>query len=170
MDLVSLLLAVAGVLAIVLVCWLAGGMGKAVIDAEAARECLRHDEPDFVPARVLLARDRRAALLADDSGTDIVAVMAFGDKLVSRRFARGAIRSASLREQPGTGRVLTLLTNDPSCRRIDLVMGAPEPGDTAGSAGAPDPESPESIALWLSALARLVTPSGHPSSAGTEKA
>jgi hypothetical protein len=163
MSLVSLLLPVAGVLAIVLVCWLAGGTGRAVIDdAEAARACLRHDEPGFTPARVLLARDRRVALLADDSGTDIAAVMAFGDKLVSRRFARGAIRSASLREQPGTGRVLTVLTDDPTCPRIDVVMGAPEPGDTPGAAGTPD--------LWLSALARLMPTSTRPTSAGTEKA
>jgi hypothetical protein len=169
MSLASLLLPVAGVLAIVLVCWLAGGTGRAVIDdAEAARACLRHDEPGFVPARVLLARDRRVALLADDSGNDIAAVMAFGDKLVSRRLARGVIRSARLREQPGTGRVLTLLTDDPTCRRIDLVMGTPGSGDTAESPESP--ESPDSIDLWLSALARLMPPSAHPASAGTEEA
>jgi hypothetical protein len=163
MSLLSLLLPVAGVLAIVLVCWLAGGTGKAVIaDAEAARARLREDEPSFAPARVLLASDRRVALIADRSGTDIAAVMAFGDKLVSRRFARGAIRAASLREQPGTGRVLTLLTDDPTCRRIDMLMDAREAQGTAESAGSS--ESPESIHLWLSALERLMPPPG------TEKA
>jgi hypothetical protein len=168
MSLLSLLLPVAGVLAIVLVCWLAGGTGKAVIDdAETVRACLRHDEPGFAPARVLLARDRRVALVADDGGTDIAAVMAFGDKLVSRRFARGAIRSASLREQPGTGHVLTLLTDDPTCRRIDLPVDSnadPNPG--------PGREPTESIGLWLSALARLMPPSAHrqaPAPTGTDR-
>ncbi|HWN66219.1 MAG TPA: hypothetical protein VNM90_01200 [Haliangium sp.] len=173
MSLLSLLLPVGGVLAIVLVCWLAGGTGKAIIaDAEAARACLRHDEPGFAPARVLLARDRRVALVADDRGTDIAAVMAFGDKLVSRRFARGAIRSASLREQPGTGRVLTLLTDDHTCRRIDLPLD-PGPGPAPGAdtpASHQSPESIDSIDLWLAALARLMPPSAHPASAAIENA
>lgn len=160
MSILSLLLPVVGVLVIVLVCWLAGGTGKALIaDAEAARACLRHDEPGFTPARVLLARDRRVALLVDDGGTDIAAVMAFGDKLVSRRFARGAIRSASLREQPGTGRVLTVLTDDPTCRRIDVVMEQQQ-----------SPEPPEPIDGWLSALERLLPSSAHPASAGAKEA
>lgn len=156
MSLVSLLLPVAGVAAIVLVCWLAGGTGQAEIaDAEAARAALREDEPDFAPARVLLARDRRAALLADASGADVGAVMAFGDKLVTRRLAPGAIRSAGVHERPGRGRVLTVLTYDPTCRRIDVALGqSPE-----------SPESPESIDLWLAALQRLVAPAARPSRA-----
>lgn len=159
MNVLTLLIPAAGVAAIVLLCWLAGGTGKAVIaDAEAARARLRHDEPSFVPARVLLAGDRRVALLADDSGTDVAAVMAFGDSLVSRRFARGSIRDARVHEQPGTGRVLTVLTDDPTCRRIDMVVSRP---------GAPDAaEQAHALAPWLAALQRLAP--ARP--AGTEKA
>jgi hypothetical protein len=162
MSVLSMLLPAAGVAAIILVCWLAGGTGKAEIaDAEAVRAHLRHDEPGFAPARVLLAGDRRVALVADDTSADIAAVMAFGDKLVSRRFARGAIRAARLTEQPGTGRVLTVLTNDPTCRRIEMVLEAQEPSPDTASAAEP-------IGAWLAALERLMPPSVHPVSAGTE--
>jgi hypothetical protein len=163
MSVLTLLIPAAGVAAIVLLCWLAGGTGKAVIaDEEVARARLRHDEPSFVPARVLLAGDRRVALLADDSGTDIAAVMAFGDTLVCRRFARGAIRSARLHEQPDTGRSLTLLTDDPTCRRIDMLVSAP---------GVPEaPEHAESLAAWLAALQRLAPASAPTAAASTEKA
>lgn len=160
MSVLSLLLPLAAVTAIVLVCWLAGGTGKAVIaDAETVRARLRHDEPTFAPARVLIAGDRRVALVADDSGADIVAVMAFGDKLVTRRFAHGSIRSASLREQPGRGRILTLVTDDPTCRRIDVLMKADESSESPAPPGAGGASaSPAALAStdpWLAALERL---------------
>lgn len=144
MDLsLALAFSVGGVIAIVLVCWLAGGTRTAVIaDAETARVQLDRDEPSFEAAHVLLAGDRRTALLANDGGTDVAVVMVFGDKLVTRRFARGAIREVALSEQPA-GRVLTVLTDDPTCRRIDVVIDKDEPGGKEGAE------------LWIAAMERL---------------
>ncbi len=140
MELLALVLSVGGVIAIVLVCWLAGGTNKTVIaGADAARIQLQYDEPTFQAAHVLVAGDGRTALLANDSGTDVAAVMVFGDKYVTRRFGRGAIRNVALRQQP-TGGVMTVLTDDPTCRRIDVVI------DSGGANG---------VDFWLSALERL---------------
>lgn len=161
-----MLLPIAGVVAIILVCWLAGGTVQAEIaDAEAARAHLRHAEPDFAPARVLLAGDRRVALVADDTSADIAAVMAFGDTLVSRRFARGGIRAARLSQRPGAGHMLTVLTGDPTCRRIDMVLHAP-----AAEESSPSAEPAESIGHWLAALERLMPSSARPAGAATENA
>jgi hypothetical protein len=158
MELLSLLLPAAGVTAIVLVCWLAGGAGKAVIaDTDAARDRLLQDEPDFAATRVLLAGDRRVALLASDSGGDIAAVMAFGDKLVTRRFSHGSVRSVAVRQQPGARPVLTLLTDDPTCRRIDVALAT----DQAAAPGDP-------IHFWLSSLQRLIPAPAHLTGARAE--
>lgn len=148
MDLLlALVLSVGGVIAIVLVCWLAGGTRTAVIaGAEAARAQVGQDEPTFRAAHVLVAGDGRSALLASDGGADVAAVMVLGDKLVTRRFGHGSIRDVTLREQPA-GRVLTVLTDDPTCRRIDVIIdpnGGDGPRDGADGAG-----------FWLAAMERL---------------
>lgn len=140
MELLPLVLSVGGLIAIVLTCWLAGGTSTTVISgAEAARVQLSYDEPTFQAAHVLVAGDGRTALLANDSGTDVAAVMVLGDKLVTRRFGHGDIRAVELREQPA-GRVLTMLTDDLTCRRIDVAIG---PNDVAGAD------------FWISAMERL---------------
>jgi hypothetical protein len=152
MEILALVLSVGGVTAIVLVCWLAGGARTAVIaDAEAARIQLQYDEPTFQAAHVLVAGDGRTALLASGGGTDVAAVMVFGDKLVTRRFGRGAIREVALREQPA-GRILSVLTDDPTCRRIDVVIdrdGGDGPDDRDGRDGA------EGVGFWVAAMERL---------------
>jgi hypothetical protein len=167
MEILALVLSVGGVTAIVLVCWLAGGARTAVIaDAEAARIQLQYDEPTFQAAHVLVAGDGRTALLANDSGTDVAAVMVFGDKFVTRRFARGAIRKVELRQQPA-GSVMTVRIDDLTCRRIDVVLdrgGADRAGGVDG------------VDFWLSAMERLSQGaqasqvSGHPARIRTEEA
>lgn len=150
--LLALMLSVGGVIAIVLVCWLAGGTRTAVIaDAEAARAQLGHDEPSFQAAHVLVAGDGRAALLASDDGADVAAVVVFGDKLVTRRFGRGGIRTVALGEQPA-GRVLTVLTEDPTCRRIDVVI-AGDGGDGGDGGGGGD--GADGAGFWVAAMERL---------------
>ena len=143
MEILALVLSVGGVIAIVLVCWLAGGTSKTVIaDADAARIQLQYDEPTFQAAHVLVAGDGRTALLANDSGTDVAAVMVFGDKFVTRRFGRGAIRNVEMRQQPAGG-VMTVLTDDPTCRRIDVVIDRDRVSGVDG------------VDFWISAMERL---------------
>lgn len=153
MDLLlALVLSVGGVIAIVLACWLAGGTRTAVIaGAEAARAQVGLDEPTFRAAHVLVASDGRSALLASDGGADVAAVMVLGDKLVTRRFGHGSIRDVALREQPA-GRVLTVLTDDPTCRRIEVIIdpnGGDGPGGPDGSDGA------DHAGFWVAAMERL---------------
>lgn len=155
MELVALAVSVGGVIAIVLVCWLAGGTRKTVIaSADQALEMLSCDEPTFQAARVLVAGDRRTALVANDSGTDIAAVMVFGDKFVTRRFGHGSIRSVALRQEPAGG-VMTVLTDDPTCRRIEVVIGKDGPNAAESRPGPPETFETDNIEFWLSAMERL---------------
>jgi hypothetical protein len=152
-PLLALALSVGGVLAIVLVCALAGGTRTAVIaGADVAREQLGHDEPTFQAAHVLVAGDGRTALLANHGGTDVAAVMVLGDKFVTRRFGRGSIRAVELREQPA-GRVLSLRTDDPTCRRIDVAL-----------------DRAERVDFWVAAMERLRQDAGHAARLHAEEA
>ena len=148
-----LVLAPVAVMALIAVSWLAGGWRDAVIDsADAARARLAadtsQDDAAALAARVLLSTDGRAALLTravgasadgqiDDqadkqadkqagalAGDRIAAVVALGDRLVTRHLTPGLVRQVILRERPDGGRLLRIVTHDPTCRRIDLVLDA----------------------------------------------
>lgn len=161
-GLATLLVPLVGVGMIVLICCLAGGLRTAQIASEdAARARVHQDEPDFDAARVLLGRDRRAALLADHSGEDIAAVMSFGDKLVTRRLGRGAVRAVTVREQAG-GEVLSIVISDPTCKRIDVAL--------AHAAGEPGDHDASELGFWLAAVERLAAPAEGAAAPGGQRA
>ncbi len=106
-------LVVGGVALTVGLTHLLGGSTPAALSVEAITDLLALDLPDAVVDEVLLADDRRAALVTLRSGH--AAVLVLGDRLVSRLLPAGLRAEA-------TERGLRLRLPDPGCPRIDVAL------------------------------------------------
>ncbi|ACY13176.1 hypothetical protein [Haliangium ochraceum] len=148
MDPLALALPLVGVVALVVLCALAGGTAReALADADDALARLRSDEPDFAAGAVWLAGDGRSALVCEARGEAIAVVLILGDKHVTRVLRPGSVRALRERRRRDGARVLRVLTRDASCARIDLLC--PEPtADTDTLESGP----------WRQALERLQAP------------
>ncbi|GAB4565069.1 MAG: hypothetical protein Tsb0020_15710 [Haliangiales bacterium] len=143
------LASLAGVLILVAISWLAGGMQDAALHtAEDAQAQARVDHPNFAAERVLLGRDRRAALVADERGAALMAITTLGDRFVTRRLRPGSLQGAAVTDDGRAGRALVLTTSDLTCRTISIAL------DPAGDAA-------DDLDFWLAASRRLVTSSHH---------
>lgn len=150
------ILAPLSVAALIVASWLAGGWRTARLEgAEDARARLAADEPGFAVSRVLVAADGRAALLAGEpDGAGVGAVIALGDKLVTRRFGPGEVLAVHLDDELDDGTAgprLRIVTSDPTCRRVALCLGAGADSEAEADAT----ESDADMSFWMTLLRQL---------------
>ena len=86
------------------------------VSLEAAAALLASEIPGFRPARAVLARDGKAALVEDETET-VFLVAAAGDKLVSRKLSPGSIRTLTC-----AGHTLTIRLHDFTFPQAGLVF------------------------------------------------
>lgn len=86
---------------------------KAPVTIESASERLGFDEPDFEPQEWFVDNHGRA-VIAEGKGNDFALAMRVGADLITRRFARGAVRISAGQHE------LTVHPGDPGATRVTL--------------------------------------------------
>ena len=111
---IDLLISAAGIAALVAIAFVLGARRTVRVGEENARERLAFDEPDFVPAEVLVGVDGAAAAALSAAG-ELALVFAVGDGLVTRR------RMARDYETARDGASIVYRLGEPSRLRVTLT-------------------------------------------------